>query len=332
MPILKFNLDHIDFDFRNETVYYTDNSIIVYRDLSQIICGNCNGTILSRTSLPLDYLDYQFLDLGNHLLFVFGGRYLISLHKKSGQFHVHPFDYLRIGRIITPIHKISIHSIIFGAKTLHGTHIVHYDFETQARIFQTGTSESKAMNDFFIHDKHIYSILDNYTINCHALDGKLLWTRFEMDQIGRGVGMYGGRLIYVCQNIIKSIKDKDYHAIQLPRIVPDGILFILGDNYIILCNGYKNICQYNAKKKEVEWEIIGNVPIEKSLLTEAQEQARNYKCIITMIKNYVGFINANKGTVVEYTDMTGVSSIKLTGQHLLVHKHNQTSALLESVG
>lgn len=330
---MQFNLDSIELDHRNETIFYVGSGLAIYRDFNMLVCSKCDtDSVLYRTKLPIDYVHYEFLDLGTSVLLVFAGKHVIQFYKDGSRELVYDLDPQKVGVIVTNI--VSLKSnILFGTK-LHNKSLqfVAFDIEQKKKHYQTSSSDFSKITDFIVTDEYIFSVMDHVIINCYSKEtGQLLWARYEMNNIDSSPVIYKDRLLYSCQGMLKLVYNREYEVIQLPARLTSGILGLIGDKLYTLCNNRKNICQYNLKTKELEWEIIGTVPIKSALIVDGFYENKFCKCMIAFIKNYVGFINLSSGNVVEYTEVAGLTSMRLTNSHLILHKNSQMTTLLESI-
>lgn len=327
------DLNKIEPENRDRFVFYATHEMVVYKDGRKIVMDDCSGTRITEVECPSSYKVYESLDVGNALLLVIGGKYLVHLDRLGERSFFEELPISRVGRVLSDTYESSHRNSVLFAGHLHGkVHFINYNFIDKTRVSQSTSWEVGQVNDIQVVDEKIFALMDNaYIICCNASTGETLWTRFETGKIEPRIIPYNNGLIYSCQKLVKVYKDKNVEIIRIPLARPDTLECIRENNLYYTSKEMKHVCCLDLKSKEIIWEITGTEPITKTVAVTGKLHSNIYNMMFIQTPNAVTLINLSLGKVHSHFKMVNLQNIRLTGDHLLIHKRSDETVMIAGV-
>lgn len=327
------NLENTGQENRDKVVFYASSSEIVYREGNYMKLASCSGEVLSQTELPLDHTTFELIDLGDEILFLFGGRTLVMMDKSETQPTKQDLDIMTIGKCCTPIFSsTSEDTIIFGTVRDEHLQFVAYDYLQKRRTIQTMSWAMSSITHVNVdHKDTLFAILDeSLLVQSNMRTGETA-TRFETGKINRGFVPYESGGIYACQTCLRKIDGDGVETTRIPLVRVFTAEHIIGRNLYLTSKEGKNLCCYDLGTGMMKWEIFGNNLIHETLLAKGSLGGREYNTMIIRINDHIGVINLDLGKSVSYIKCPGVYRIRKTGDHIIANKINGTTMLIPSV-
>ncbi|MHA2281516.1 MAG: hypothetical protein ACXAC5_11735 [Promethearchaeota archaeon] len=328
--ICRLDLENLTTDDRSQTILYATHDNIVYRESNRIILGSCDEEQLSSVKAPPDYAKYEFLDLGDVILFVFNNMDVVVMDKSGMVPHEYRLDLLKVGRCITKLYPgDDPDRVVFG--TLQGGRIqfVNYDFMTQQRVAQTASWKVSTITDICFEDMILYAVLDESSIvACAMSSGETLWTRFETAKIGRGIVSHDGRLVYCCQGLFKKIQNKDIQTTRIPLLSASSIEHHDDRNIYFTSNDGKNVCAYYTVTDKLRWQVFGRKPIQESIVVH---DTNKNTLLLAKTDDHIAVVNLSLGKAESIIRSPNIYRLRQTSDHVLIQKNTGTTTLIPGV-
>lgn len=327
------NLEQLGTEVRKQPVFYASHEHIVYKEGQYLVFANCSEEIISRVNCPANARQYEFLDLGDALLFVFGGKDFVLFDKFGEQPISDRFDVSVWGRIITKLYP-SHHknAVIFGTKLQDKIQFINYNFINNKRISQSTSWKIHKIDDVVVKDGVLYAILDSSFLNaCKVETCETLWTRFEYSIIKPKIIPYKRGLLYTCQNTLKYTEGKTSTLTKIPLVYISKLIGIRNNHLFFISNQNKNVCAYNLVDKKLVWEITGNNPILETLLAKGKSHYDIDDILLARTKDELSIVNLSRGRSTHCFKLPNVYRMRQTGDHILVHKYDQQTDMLPGI-
>ncbi|KKM84071.1 hypothetical protein LCGC14_1302960 [marine sediment metagenome] len=327
------NLESLGTETRKKPVFYASHDLVVYKEGRHIELANCAGEVLAQVPCPPNARQYEYLDLDDALVFIFGGKDLI-LFDKSGEA---PLSYRietdRWGKVITKLYP-SHHknAVVFGTKVQDRVQFINFNFVNQERISQSTSWKVNGIDDVVVKNGTLYSILDSsFLVSCRIETCETLWTRFEYSLIKPKIIPYNRGLLYTCQNVLKFSRGETSDLTKIPMIQISNLIGVQDDHLFLTSNQSKNICAYNLKDKKLIWEIVGQSPILETLLVKGQKLYDIDLVLLARMKDDLSILNLTEGRSSHYFKLPGAYRMRQTADHVLVHKYNQHTDMIPGI-
>lgn len=329
--ILDFN--KLGVEHRDHFVFYASSKVIVYKEGRNIVATDCDGDIITRLTCPVDYKKYSYVETEDDIVFLFAGKKIVYIDLVTDESFVADLPIQKIGRSVSEIYPSEHNQGIVLVSRLHGqTHVVNYNFIEGTRICQSSSWQVAQVNDTVYSNGYVYLLMDNAFIACcNASTGETVWTRFETGRIEPNIVPLDGNMVYACQGILKISGNKSSKSIKIPTVRPNSVKWAQGDSICFTANNNKNLCGYNVKKEELEWEITGTEPILETVVTRATRKGRTYDALVVRTKSHISTINLTLGQSHTYFPSTGSSGLKKTGDHVLIHRQADRTDMIPGV-
>lgn len=326
----KLDLDNLVTEDRSETILYATHDNIVYRESNRIIMGSCVGEQLSEVKSPPDYAKYEFLDLGDAVLFIFNSSDVVLLDKHGMLPHEHRLDPFKVGRCITKLYPSNDpNRVVFGTTQGGRIQFVNYDFMSQQRIAQTASWKTSSITDTCFQDMILYAVLDQSTIMaCDMTTGETLWMRFETAKISRGIAVQNGYLVYCCQGLFKKVQDKNIEAIRVPLVSASSIEHHDDRNIYFTSNDEKNVCAYYSVTNKLRWQVFGRKIIQESIVVQ---DVNDNDLLLARTDDYIAIVNLSLGKAESAIRTPNVYRVRQTQDHVLIQKTVGTTTLIPGV-
>lgn len=327
------DLTKIEPENRDHFVFYATHDMVVYKDGRKIIMDDCSGNHITEVDCPPSHKVYESLDIGDALLLVIGGKYLVYLNKTGARSFFEELPISRVGRVLSDTYESNHKNSLLFAGHLHNkVHFINYDFIDKKRVSQSSSWEVGQVNDIQVVDGKIFALMDNaYLICCDASTGETLWTRFETGKIEPRIIPHEGGLIYACQKLIKVYKDTKAEIIRVPLARPDTLECLRGNSLYYTAKEMKHVCCLDLRSKQLIWEITGTEPITKTITVSGKLNSNIYDMMFVQTPNAVTLINLSLGRVHSHFKMVNVQNIRLTGDHILIHKRSDDTVMISGV-
>ncbi len=326
----KLEIHNLDPEDRTTSILYATHDFIVYQESNGLVLASCDGTQLSSIIIPVAFLRYECLDLGDALLFMFSGTEILILDK-SGMVPVkHKINHT-LGVCVSKIHFFpgSDNQIVFGTQQANRIQFVNYDFMDQVRVVQTASWNASTVTDTLLVDNILYAVLDKSTIVAADMStGELLWTKFETAEITPGLVTYDKYLLYTCHGFLKKTDGHETKLIRIPLISASSILYANDRDVYATANDSKNVICYNLVSDKLKWENFGKDPIRESVMVKSTS---NDDILAVRTDKYVTLINLITGKSEYNIKTNNIAKIRRTGDHLLIQKSTGTSTLIPGV-
>lgn len=324
----RININNLQVDDRTEYVYFATHDFIVYQEGMSMVLASCGGDKLSTVRSSYDFTNHELLDMGDLILFVFDHKQLVALDKNGMQPISYELDRRNVGQCITKMFPSNNpNQVIFGTKLHDRIQFLNFDFIEQRRIAQTSSWEVSNITDFTVLDTMVYATLDNsFLVCCDMSTGETLWTRFETAHIGRGIGLYGDKLFYVSQGLLKETDGKKTEFTRIPMV---KVHSIEGQDarYIYLTSKEgKNIIQYDLDLNKANWEVFGSEPIQETVTVSGVTNKDRFMFIRT--PNNVNVVNLMTGKAVANVKTKQTRRLRITGDHIIIQKEKGTTTLI----
>lgn len=324
------DLKNLHTDNRNEFVLFATHNFLLYREKNKLVLASCDGTRLSEIVLPVGSDEYECLDLGDSIFFMFRGQEIVTVDKNGFEPIKHSVSPTKVGIGITECFQASENCIIIGTKQADRVQFINYNFMEQQREAQTSFWKVKEVTDI-IHDKNtniIYAVLDSSIIvACDMKTGETLWTRFETALVNRGMSVHEGNLFYSCQGLLKKTDGQKTESIRLPLISACSIEHGSGQS-LYITNECKSLCRYDINSRILVWEIHGQQEIKNSLAARSQDGS---EILLLQTKEYIGIVNLTSGTSESFIRTPNILKMRITGDHLLIQKTNNMTILVPGI-
>lgn len=322
--------DNIQTDDRNELILYISHDIIIYRQSNKIILGSCDGEILTEVKSPADCSAYEYLDLGDAVLFVFNGFGLTLFDKTGMEPESYLLDKTKIGRCLTKIYPANNNSVVFGTQQKDRIQFINYDFIQQLRVSQTAFWKVSSITDMIVtEDMTLYAVLDQSTIvACDINTGETLWTRFETAKINKGIVVFNGDLMYTCQGLIKRVTPEGIETIRVPLVEANSIQHEDGRHLYITSNQGKNLCCYHMPSHKLRWELLGRKFIHESVT--AQDTKKN-SLLLTRSDDFVAIANLSAAKAESSIRTKNIRRLRKTEDHIVIQKITNSTTIIPGV-
>ncbi len=323
----KINLSNLSPEDRKETILYITHDIIIYKELNRIVLSSCDGLALSNAAAPMDSAKYEFLDLGDSILFMFNGMDFLLMDKTGMVPEQYRLNLVKLGKCVTKIYASNDpNRIIFGTRKENNIQFVNYDFMTKQRVAQTASWSVSKVTNMYVDDMVLYAVLDGSTIViCDMTTGETLQTRFETAQIGRGIAVQNGNLIYCCQGLLKKIEDNEVSNIRIPSLTPFSIEHYDDRHIYFTSNSGKNICSYYSVADRLEWQIYGHRSVQESITAQ---NSNGHNLLLLRTNDYISIINLSLGKSESGIRSPNASRLRKTNDHVFIQKTTGGTALI----
>jgi len=303
---------------------------MIYREHNQILLGSQAEGVLSSVTAPVDYAKYEFIDLGDAVLFMFNGTALILIDKSGMVPQEEKLDPIKTGRCVTKLFASNDDDrVIFGTKQGDRIQFVNYDFMSRERVAQTASWKVSSVTDSCVSDMVLYAVLDHSTIvACDMNTGETLWTRFETGTVNRGIAAQNGFLVYCCQGLLKRVQDKDVHSTRIPLISASSVEHQDTRNVYITSNNCKHIGCYYTVNDNLKWQVYGRHPITDSVVVKDKNQN---DILLAQTSDYVAIVNLSTGVSESTIRTRNLQRIRVTGDHLVIQKSKGGVTLIPGV-
>jgi len=326
----KINLAELSPEDRNETILYITHDIIIYRKMNRIVLGSCDGTILSDARTPVDFEKYEFLDLDDAVLFLFNGMDLLLMDKLGAVPEQYTLDLVKLGQCVTKLyHSNDPNRVIFGTRKGDRIQFINYDFMTKQRVAQTASWSVSKVTNIHVDNMVLYAVLDeSIIVVCNMETGETLWTRFETAQIGKGLAIQNGHLVYCCQGVLKKVQDDEVSTIRIPLLVPFSIEHYDDRRIYFTSNIGKNVCSYYSVGDRLEWQIYGHRIVQESIT--AQDINGN-DLLLLRTNDYIAIINLSMAQAENGLRTPNTYRLRKTTDHVLIQKTTGSTTLIPGV-
>lgn len=326
----KLDTQHISPEDRGISILYATHEYIVYQEKNGIVLASCDGSRLSETTVPVDYLHYRVVDLNDALLFVFSGTELLLLDKSGMEPMRHKLNPVTVGRCISQLHACpEDNHIVMGTKQMNRIQFVNYNFLREERVAQTASWNAASISDTFLSGTTLYAVLDKSSIIAIDIDtGETLWTRFETAEVASGLALFDKYFVYACQGMIKLVDENKVKTVRIPLQNVTSILHATDRELILTANDHKNVLCYNLVHDKMKWEIFGNDKITNAVKLGS---TTNEDLLAVQTDKYVSVINTSAGTAEYNIKTNNIARLRKTGDHLLIQKTTGTCTLVPGV-
>ena len=324
------NIDNLQTEDHSELIFYATHEILVYRQSNRIVLAQISGNILSEVKAPVDNAKYEFLDLGDAVLFLFNGMSIVLLDKTGTTPEQHSLDCIRIGRSLTRLYSgDDPDRIIFGTVNNKKVQFINYDFMQKQRVAQTASWEVSTITDMIVtEDMLLFAVLDQSTIvACDMRTGETLWTRFETSKIHPGIVYHNGELIYSCQGLFKKV-GTTIEILRIPLISVNSIEHQDSHHVYFTSNENKNLCCYHTPTNKLKWELFGRHPIHESVWTY---NTKKETLLLTRTDEYIGVINLSSAKSESSIRTNNIHRLRKTEDHILIQKDSIGTTLIPGV-
>lgn len=324
------DLDNIKIENRDNQVFYSSESLIVYHDARTIFVSSCAGDILTSSPSPPDFRHFEVCEMDDAVLLMLAGKHVLLLDKHGDQPFGHDLDIARMGRCVTPIF-CNQNSILFGTSFKGNIQFIDYDFLEKKRLRQSSSWTANRINYCGIVDNNLCAILDTNTIvSCDAAALDLNWTRFEADAILGDVLAYKGSQIYTCQNTLRFVNKKG--SAESVHVQQSTITRLLGviDNFLYFIDNHTHLVCYDLSVKSVLWTLPGNLPVRDFLFATGKSANKEYNALLLSVENHVVIINLTLGTCLGHLRFDGLARMRKTAGHILLHRYNGSSGIISN--
>lgn len=317
---------------RPKPVFYATDDFIIYKDGHLLKMDNCEGKTLSQINCPLDYRVYECLDLGDEILFIFAGKYLVMFDKVGNEPIAYALDMHKIGKVITKLLPSPVENcIFFGTTNANKIQFMNYDFVQRKKVFQSSSWEAKQINDIVLNSC-VYALLDQTLLV--SLDTETCatkWKRIETGGITPKLLPYDKELIYLVQNVIRKYKERKSTVVRTTLTMPTSLLGIRKDEFYFTTN-FSNIHAWNISQGKLKWEIQGNSPIRQSLMLKGiHGDDKVHDMMALRLDGHLVFINLDIGQTAYYSKQLDILRIRKTGNHLLIHKQGSNTDMIAGI-
>ena len=326
----KLEIHNLETEDRTIPILYATHDFIVYQESNEIVLASCDGTRLSDIVIAVDFHNYECLDLGDALLFMFSGNEILILDK-SGMVPVKHKINPALGLCVSKVYLFSSldNQIIFGTQQTNRIQFVNYDFIGQVRVAQTSSWSAAAVTDSLFVDNILYAVLDKSTLIAVDMStGELLWTKFETAEIAPGLVTYDKYLLYACHGLLKKTDGHETKSIRIPLTSVSSILHANDREVYATANEGKNVICYSLLPDKLKWEIFGKDQIRDSVLVKSSS---NDDVLAVRTDKYVTLINLATGKSEYNIKTNNIARIRKTGDHLLIQKSTRTSTLVPGI-
>lgn len=327
--VYKINTDEIKINERPEHIFYATHDIIIYQDGLSIVLGSRDSDeILTAVNSSYDYTNYECVDLGDSVLIMFDHKSLVLIDKNGMKPISYMLDEHKIGNCLTrPFLSNNPNRIIFGTKLHDRLQFVNFDFMEQKRVTQSSSWKMSRITDLHVNGMMLYATLDNsFLVCCDMTTGETLWTRFETGKIGSGLITYGDHLYYCCQGILKKTDGKTAEVIRIPFIKPVDIVGQYGKFLFFTNKKGNSLCQYNLDERTFTWEIFGSLPIKEVVTVFGVDH--NSHIMFLRTSDYISIVDTDRGQALSNIKIKKARRMRLTEDHILVHKHGGGTMLI----
>ena len=326
----KINLTNLSPEDRNEAILYITHDIIIYREMNRIVLASCDGSALSEARTPVDFAKYDFLDLGDAVLFMFNGMDLLLMDKMGMVPEQYKLDLVKLGQCVTKLyHGNNSNRIIFGTRKDDRIQFVNYDFMMKQRIAQTASWSASKVTNIHMENMILYAVFDgSIIVACDMETGETLWTRFETAQIGKGLAIQNSDLVYCCQGLLKKVHDNEVSTTRIPLITPFSIEHYDDRRIYFTSNNGKNICSYYSVADRMEWQIYGHRVVQESLTVQSSAQ---HDLLLLRTDNYIAIINLSLGKAESGIRTPNTYRLRKTTDHVLIQKTTGGTTLIPGV-
>lgn len=329
----KIDIEKFELEPRNYAIFYSSDDFIVYKQGNLIKVADCDGTIKYGITPPPDWRHFEVIDLDDKVLIIFAGKDVVVLDKYDGNPLSYSLDHHKIGKCTTSIFAGSNpEEIVFGTYIRGGLQVLTYNYMQRSRVCQSASMKMSEFTDFRVYGSKSYSLMDNTYIVCtDILTGETIWKRFETSNIKPKLQMLKNNLIYTCHGAIKQIKDDKVDNLKIPFVKVSSIELVSKNYIYFTCNDNATLMCYDNKKSEVKWEIKNLNPIQQSVHVVGMFAGDTRDLLVTRAADQMSLIDLSTQQVLYRTQSNGISRIRQTGQHILLHKNSNQTDIIAGV-
>lgn len=328
--VTTISIDKFELEPRNNVVFHASNELVVFKQSNLIKVSDCDGNVKNAIIAPPDWRYFESIEMSDSVVIIFGGRDVVIFSKYNDQPINYKLDIHKIGRCVTPlILGFKQNEIIFGTNNRGGLQTVGFDVYKQNRLYQTATIKMEQFNDLFLHKDHIYSLLDNTYITCSSIEtGETIWKRFETSAIKSKLQILKNNLVYSCQGMIKQTPDgKKISNLKIPFCKVSSIEHVSKDRIYFTHNNNKNLMCYNNKESKTEWELPNLTPIKQSVFVNGLFGKAVHELLLIRSDEQFLIIDLTSKQIIYKTTSIGINRIRQVGNHILIHRNNQTDLI-----
>lgn len=321
----------VSVESRHRPVFYASGDLIIYKNGQSIQVDDCSGNEITRVICPVDARIYEYVDLGDSILFVFSGNEFIFIDKSGNLPYHHKFD-TKLGKIITPIFLSSDNNcIVFGTKSHTGIQFMNYNFINQKRVSQTSTWNFKSVTDVVQFNDTIYAVLDStFLIAFNNSTCEVKNVRFESSLVSPKIFCTNNGIIYLSQNSIRKWNGKQTESIRTP-ISSTSRLLGISQTYYYLVTDKTNISAFDEKLDSIIWEIKSDKVIYDSLAIKGIGSGnKTFDVGVIQSSDSIMLINFLRGRIIRSFPTLDAYKIRTTSDHILIHRYGQQTDMLFS--
>lgn len=325
------NINSPYFEEHREFIFFVSDDIIVYKDDNKFVVASYEHDIIAHTYVPIDYMQFEVIELHNSIAFIFGGKDIIIFHQSNNTISRHKLDDAKIGRCITKIFKNENNQIIFGTKCSDRVQFLCYDIEKEHRVCQTKSWKLSQISCCHYNDHLLTAVLDDSILTCCDMrTGQVVKTRFETGKINKYPFVYKDAIYYPYQEMIKVIDQQgNAKTARIPLTRISSFEHLQSNKLYFTSNNSHNLCCYDITRDKIIWEINGSMAIQESIFVTADNNYKETECLIERLNDHIIFINLNSGKMESSIKCPGSFRIRrISNNYILVHKTNGTTTII----
>lgn len=323
----------VSVESRHRPVFYASSDLIIYKNGQSIQADDCSGNEITRVVCPVDARVYEYIDLGDSILFIFGGNELIFIDKSGDLPYRHKFD-TKLGKIVTPIFlSTDDNCIVFGTKSHNGIQFMNYNFIDQKRISQTSTWNFKSVTDIIQYNNTVYAVLDStFLVEFDNSTCEVKNIRSETSLISPKIFGTNNGIIYLSQSSIREWNGKQVESVRTP-ISSTSRLLGISQECCYLVTDKTNISAFDKKLGSIIWEIKSDKIIYDSLTIKGiGSDNKTFDIGVVQSSDTITLINFLKGRIIRSFPTLDAYKIRTTSDHILIHRYGQQTDMLFSGG
>jgi len=322
-------------DFHRETrdyhIFFASRDLILYYHQNDIILSDCSGQIISQTTCPPNYKNYECLETDDSILLLLaGGQRIILIDKAGGEAIHRNLPIRKTGRCYTKIFATNnSNSILIGTGLNQKIQFINYNFMEEKRISQSSSWSMRSVTDCIVKDNRLYVLLDHsFIVACNIDTCANIWTRFETGKTNPKLIPYKGGIAYICQNIIRTLDEEGaVENIHIPLFYPYGMESIIDNKAFITSDDGQSLACCNLSTKELEWEIKGKNTIRETITLKGTDQQSVFDAMLIRIDTGIGLVNLETGQTIAHENIQNLFGMRQTSDHILLHRQEATDMM-----
>lgn len=322
-------------DFHRETreyhIFFASKDLILYYHQNDIILSDCSGQIISQTTCPPNYKNYECLETADSIMLLLGGGQRMILIDKAGGEAIHRnLPIRKTGRCYTKMFATNNpNSVLIGTGLNQKIQFINYDFMDEKRISQSTSWPMRAITDCIVENNILYILLDHsFVVACNIDTCANVWTRFETGKTNPKLIPHKKGIAYVCQNVIRTLDEEGaVENIHVPLFYPHGIESIIGDYAYLTADDGQSLACCNLRTKELKWEIKGKNTILDTITLKGRDQQSVFNAMLVRINTGIGLVNLDTGQAVAHENIQNLFGMRQTADHILLHRQEATDMI-----